>query len=37
MTPQENFENTNEPVTFSTGENLHDLSMLEEMDDKDTW
>ena len=33
MIPQENFKNTNEPVTLSTGENLYDLSMLEEMDD----
>ena len=32
---QENFKNTNEPVTLSTGENLYDLSMLEEMDDND--
>ena len=33
--PQENFKNTDEPVTFSTGENLYDLSMLEEMDDNE--
>ena len=32
---QENFKNTNEPVTLSTGENLYDLSMLEEMDDNE--
>jgi len=35
MTPQENFKNTNEPVTLSTGENLYDLSMLEEMEDNE--
>ena len=33
--PQENFKNTDEPVAFSTGENLYDLSMLEEMDDNE--
>ena len=32
---QENFKNTNEPVTLSTEENLFDLSMLEEMDDNE--
>ena len=32
---QENFKNNNEPVTLSTGENLYDLSMLEEMDDNE--
>ncbi|MEO5983987.1 MAG: Hpt domain-containing protein [Ferruginibacter sp.] len=35
MIPQENFKNTTEPVTLSTGENLYDLSMLEEMDDNE--
>src|SRR5215210_1146175 len=35
MKPQENFINTNEPVTLPTGENLYDLSMLEEMDDNE--
>ena len=35
MIPQENFRNTNEPVTLSTEENLYDLSMLEEMDDNE--
>ena len=32
---QENFKNTNEPVTLLTGENHYDLSMLEEMDDNE--
>jgi len=35
MTPQENFKDTNELAANSTGENLYDLSMLEEMDDNE--
>ena len=32
MIPQENFENTDQGVMPSAGENIFDLSMLEEMD-----
>jgi len=35
MIPQENFKNTDELAAHSTGENLYDLSMLEEMDDNE--
>ena len=35
MIPQENFKTTNELAAHSTGENLYDLSMLEEMDDNE--
>ena len=35
MIPQENFKNTDELPAHSTGENLYDLSMLEEMDDNE--
>ena len=35
MIPKESFENTNEIVTASNGDNLYDLSMLEEMEDNE--
>ena len=35
MIPRENFENTKESVTVSNGNNLYDLSMLQELDDNE--